>query len=382
MRKIVYDKNIFKKIVIFEFVLFCFVFFNCLNINGEIINEFKSNNNFELSKNSMIPALDFYPEFYDFGYVKEGAIYHTTFEIWNRGTDILEWSLRTRHPYLSVNPSTGTSSGEHDIVKVTLNTTGLNPEKYESNVYIHAAGDYIFYNYFVVNDELLEYYPKSIDFGYVEKGETLESSFEIWNNGTKNLDWNLQSNNSWIIFDPINGSSNGEHDEITIKINTTNLSNVEKNGEIIINSNGGNAKLTISLIIDQAPSKPVINGPSSGKINTNYTFTFNSIDPDKDKVFYCINWGDNTDDVIIGPYDSGKNAILNYTWQTVGKYVIRAKSIDVNGIESDWETLNLDIAKNKANYINPINFLKSNYLSFFRILKLQNILYLKNSNFL
>jgi hypothetical protein len=353
----------FKKFFIWELLVF-FVFCNCFNINAQITNKINYENNFLSSEKSMIPVLDFSPKFYDFSFVKEGSVYHTSFEIWNNGTDILEWSLRTRHPYLSVNPKSGESSGEHDIVTVTLNTSDLSLGNYESNVYIHAAGDYIFNNYFIVNNELLEYYPKMIDFGFVEKGETIESSFEIWNNGTKNLDWNLQSNNSWINFEPVNGSSNGEHDNITIKINTANLSNGEKNGKIIITSNGGNANLTFSLIVDQAPSKPIINGPSSGKINTNYTYTLNSIDPDKDKVFYCIKWGDNTDDVIIGPFESGENAILYYTWQTAGKYVIRAKSIDMYGIESDWETFNLDIAKNKANYIYLINSYKSNYLSF------------------
>jgi len=119
------EKFNFRIIVISEIVLFCFVFSICANINGEVANQYNIDNATMSSELVLIPELAFEPKFYDFGYVKEGYVYQTTFEIWNKGTDVLDWRLRTRLPWISVYPKSGASTGEHDIINVTINTTGL-----------------------------------------------------------------------------------------------------------------------------------------------------------------------------------------------------------------------------------------------------------------
>jgi hypothetical protein len=43
---------------------------------------------------------------------------------------------------------------------------------------------------------------------------------------------------------------------------------------------------------NQPPNAPNIDGPSNGKPNTEYTFTFVSTDPDGDAVMYNVDWGD------------------------------------------------------------------------------------------
>ena len=109
---------------------------------------------------TIIPILAWHPKKYDFGYVQEGNSYQTTFEIWNNGTGSMEWKLDVRDAWITAQPQSGVSTGEHDIINVTITTTGLQLGFYEGNVYIHSAGDYIFYTSFIVSETVLEFFPK------------------------------------------------------------------------------------------------------------------------------------------------------------------------------------------------------------------------------
>ncbi|GAH10053.1 unnamed protein product, partial [marine sediment metagenome] len=58
------------------------------------------------------------------------------------------------------------------------------------------------------------------------------------------------------------------------------------------------SKLVLATLVElaqtsnYAPEAPIINGPSNGKPNTEYTFTFVSTDPEGDAVMYIVDWGD------------------------------------------------------------------------------------------
>jgi hypothetical protein len=99
------------------------------------------------------------------------------------------------------------------------------------------------------------------------------------------------------------------------------------------------------------PSAPTITGPNSGKPNTEYDFYFNATDPDGDPIMYIIEWGDNTTEPT--EYgDSGEEIILKHSWAEEGNYTIRAKTRDINGAESAWETLEINIPRNRAKIYN------------------------------
>ena len=53
-----------------------------------------------------------------------------TLSIWNCGVETLTWTVTENCTWLSVDPSTGTSSGEVDEVAISFDTTGLVPETY------------------------------------------------------------------------------------------------------------------------------------------------------------------------------------------------------------------------------------------------------------
>ena len=75
--------------------------------------------------------------------------------------------------------------------------------------------------------------------------------------------------------------------------------------------------------LDEPPETPTIIGESSGKFGTEYNYTFVSIDPEEDNISYCIDWGDNTDEVCIGPFISGVGASANHTWSEEAEYTKR-----------------------------------------------------------
>jgi hypothetical protein len=98
------------------------------------------------------------------------------------------------------------------------------------------------------------------------------------------------------------------------------------------------------------PDIPDIDGPNSGKPNTNYDFTFNSTDPDGDDIDeYIVTWGDDTgDETISGPFASGVEITGNHTWTNDGTYTIKAKAKDVYGGESQWTEFKITIPRNRA----------------------------------
>jgi hypothetical protein len=89
---------------------------------------------------------------------------------------------------------------------------------------------------------------------------------------------------------------------------------------------------------NQPPNPPTIDGPTSGKQGQSYNYTFNSIDPNQDDLYYFIDWGDQTNSSWIGPYLSGNDVIKSHRWSK-GTYVIIVQAKDINGLESNWSTL-------------------------------------------
>ena len=81
------------------------------------------------------------------------------------------------------------------------------------------------------------------------------------------------------------------------------------------------------------PTKP--DGPTSGGINTEHTYSTSATDPDGDQIYYVFDWGDGTSDEF-GPFDSGATGSGSHAWAARGDYNIKVKARDTVGLESDW----------------------------------------------
>ncbi|RLF36819.1 MAG: hypothetical protein DRN08_00615 [Thermoplasmata archaeon] len=109
------------------------------------------------------------------------------------------------------------------------------------------------------------------------------------------------------------------------------------------------------------PNKPDINGPTSGYVGINYTFSAAAIDPDGDQVYYLFDWGDGNTSDWLGPFLSGESINMNHSWLRKGIYNIRVKAKDTHGNESMWsDPFQISISKNIE-----ITNIKTGYVYFF-----------------
>jgi len=101
------------------------------------------------------------------------------------------------------------------------------------------------------------------------------------------------------------------------------------------------------------PNEPSITGSVENlKPNKEYIYKFRSTDPDGDKIYYLIDWGDGSN-VKLGPFGSGEEIEGKHSWAKKNTdYNIRAKAEDIHGEESDWSTLRVSTPKD----YNPIGF--------------------------
>jgi outer membrane protein assembly factor BamB len=95
------------------------------------------------------------------------------------------------------------------------------------------------------------------------------------------------------------------------------------------------------------PSAPTISGPTNGKINTEYTFTFVSTDPEGDDVNYIIDWGDDTS-YVSGFFTSGIDVNVSHAWTEKGEYTITAYAEDTFGATSGSSIFQVTIPRDKS----------------------------------
>ena len=288
------------------------------------------------SEQYMIPILQWEPKSYDFGYVHEGHLYQTTFDIWNNGSGDMPWLLDVKKPWVSVFPTNGISSGEHDTVSVTINTTGLSPGSYEGNVVIHSEGDYMFYSYFVVTAAKLAFDPLALYIVYNESISTGNSTFKLWNAGLGEISYSLSPSQAWITVFPSSGIIGNLMDTIFVSVDISQQNITNSSEYITIHSTGGNAVLPVFLMKNFPPSIPIISGPEKGGLRKDTFFTISSTDDLSHNISYLVDWGDNSISDWIGPYPSGEVISLNHSWMKRGIYSIRCKARDGYGDQSDW----------------------------------------------
>jgi hypothetical protein len=116
----------------------------------------------------------------------------------------------------------------------------------------------------------------------------------------------------------------------------------------------GEMDITISITNNEAvennpPNIPSIDGQRRGNTSTEYEYTFSTIDPDGDDVYYYIDWGDNTNTDWLGPFKSGEEVKSSHAWNEDGVYIVKIKSKDLDEAESDWGTIEINMPRVKNN---------------------------------
>ena len=87
------------------------------------------------------PVLSFSPDALDFGILSPGVQNTQAFEVWNSGNATLTYGFSTVDPWITdVIPLNGSSTGEHDTINVTIDTTGLPEGLHNGSVSIFSDG--------------------------------------------------------------------------------------------------------------------------------------------------------------------------------------------------------------------------------------------------
>jgi len=110
---------------------------------------------------------------------------------------------------------------------------------------------------------------------------------------------------------------------------------------------------------NKPPSSPIINGPTSGKPGDHFSYTFISVDPEDDNIYYQIDWGDGIVDDWFGPFKSNEIQTQTHGWIFTGKFTIKARAKDVNDAMGDWGSLEVNIQKNKVINTQSLKFLQT-----------------------
>lgn len=153
------------------------------------------------------------------------------------------------------------------------------------------------------------------------------------------IDWGDESNTDWI-----GPYKSGE--EITISHGW------DAKGDYTIMAKardepGGESDWSLFMlrIGNEAPGAPDITGTLNGNPEKEYEFSFFTIDPEGDDIYYYIEWGDGTIDEWIGPFGSNEEVKIMYNWTNEGEYTIKAKAKDVFNAEGPEGTLKVNMPK-------------------------------------
>jgi hypothetical protein len=93
--------------------------------------------------------------------------------------------------------------------------------------------------------------------------------------------------------------------------------------------------------MNQCPKKPQINGPIWIKTGVNYEYIIETTDPEKNDVYYYINWGDSSNISWEGPYISGEKVTISHKWNNKNIHSIYVRAKDIFGDESEETMLRI-----------------------------------------
>lgn len=90
---------------------------------------------------------------------------------------------------------------------------------------------------------------------------------------------------------------------------------------------------------NRPPKVPNVSGPTEAYQWSAPLFSFSTTDPNKDKVIYIIDWGDNSPIETTSEYNSGETAYVSHQYTTAQTFQVKAKAMDIKGnIQEEWSS--------------------------------------------
>jgi hypothetical protein len=124
----------------------------------------------------------------------------------------------------------------------------------------------------------------------------------------------------------------------------------------------------VTIVENDPPTVPNIDGPNRGKVGVDYTYIFTASDSDGDDVAYYIDWGDDSSSTWSTFQTSGTAYNEDHKWNSQGRYTIKAKAKDIYNAESDWSQLEIEIPRNRVMYNSLFYWLFDHFTILLKIL--------------
>lgn len=161
----------------------------------------------------------------------EGDPAPQAFEIRNVGSGEIVWEVSADEAWVSVSPTTGSSTDEGDIVTTEVSIEGLEPGTYTATITVTGTADNSPQTVLVRLDlaerppAVIEVTPVSLDFATVEgEGDPDPQNLSIRNTGGRPMTWHVVSDAPWLSVVPQTDTNDGEQDVVEVTVDTSNVS--------------------------------------------------------------------------------------------------------------------------------------------------------------
>ncbi|PIE90581.1 MAG: hypothetical protein CR997_05690 [Acidobacteria bacterium] len=185
-----------------------------------------------------------------------------TFEVWNAGDGVIDYTLSEVIPWLDLDVTSGQSTGEKDLITCQFNAQvlSLGHGTFSGSIEIVANGQVktVTINLTVLQLPLICANQTSIIRSVIQGNNADSAQLKVWNCGGQTLQFDITHSSSWLTIIPSGGGSLNADEEMnyTIQFNTTALGLGQYTDTIQITETGTSQTFDIAVTLN------VVNGPS------------------------------------------------------------------------------------------------------------------------
>ncbi|MGD2245813.1 MAG: BACON domain-containing carbohydrate-binding protein [Candidatus Aminicenantes bacterium] len=178
------------------------------------------------------------------------------FKIRNAGLGSLTYQINPDRAWVTVNPLSGTSTGEWDTINVTVDAESLSRGNHSATITITSTDadnspQYLSVSVSVAGGDYpaIQLDKTSLSFIYSNNAPLPPpQKVRIRNASTGTLNYQITSNKKWLVVAPTAGSSTGEWDDLTVSISYTGPLTENQTGTLsVTSSNATNSPQTITV---------------------------------------------------------------------------------------------------------------------------------------
>jgi hypothetical protein len=189
-----------------------------------------------------------------------------TFDVWNSGGSTLNWTASSNQTWLTLNPSSGSSTGSKTTVTASVNISGLSAGTYSGAITISDPGasnsPQTISVALTVNAPgvpTIGLNPTSLSYTYVIGGTApADKTFQVSNTGAGTLNWTAASNQTWAGVSPTSGSlASGSATTVAVSVNISGMAAGTHYATITVSAAGASnspQQVSVTLTIQQAQS--------------------------------------------------------------------------------------------------------------------------------